>query len=71
MFGAIRTSPRQHSNKGGEVNDATRQELKEFVQELIYFAHAVSSVAGTNAVADLDKKAEALMNQLNKDPTIV
>jgi len=53
------------------MNDATRQELKEFVKELINFACAVSSVAGTDAVADLCIEGEKLLEQLDKDPTII
>jgi hypothetical protein len=53
------------------MNNLTRQELKEFVQEILQFAYAVSSVAGTKAVADIVEKGARLMEQLDKDPTII
>jgi hypothetical protein len=53
------------------MNDVTRQELKEFIQEVLNFAFAVSSVAGTNALDALIGKGEQLMEQLDKDPTIL
>lgn len=53
------------------MNQVTKQELKEFVESVCHFAHAVSSVSGTDALKDLFEKSESLMNQLDQDPTIV
>lgn len=52
------------------MNENTKIALFEFAQEVVNFGYAVSSVSGTDALAQLVRKADMLMAALGKDETI-
>jgi hypothetical protein len=53
------------------MNALTRDDLKDFIQELLNFAYACSSISGTTALVELFEKGERIIEQLDSDPTIL
>lgn len=53
------------------MNNNTRKDLQAFITAVENLAHAVSSVAGTDALKEIYDTAEQLKVQLDKDETIL
>jgi hypothetical protein len=52
------------------MNENTRDNLIRFITEVENLAHAVSSVAGTDALKQLYEAAEAAKSSLQSDETV-
>lgn len=63
--------PKATYHDSNKMNSITRQDLQAFITAVETLAHAVSSVAGTDALEEVYETAERLKDQLDCDATIV